>query len=64
MTRTKPRRWIAAEIERLDPVTDYEAIWRLTSSYGLNDFALNLFYAPVPALLPATERLAAVVGRR
>jgi hypothetical protein len=45
MTRTKPRRWIAAEIERLDPVTDYEAIWRLTSSYGLNDFALNLFYA-------------------
>ena len=44
-TRTKPRRWIAAEIERLDPATDYEAIWRLTSSYGLNDFALNLVYA-------------------
>jgi hypothetical protein len=45
MTRTKPRRWIAAEIDRLNPVTDYEAIWRLTSSYGLNDFALNLVYA-------------------
>jgi hypothetical protein len=45
MTRTKPRRWIAAEIEGLDPATDYEEIWRLTSSYGLNDFALNLVYA-------------------
>ena len=43
--RTRPRRWIAAEIESLDPATDYEAIWRLTSSYGLNDFALNLVYA-------------------
>jgi hypothetical protein len=43
--RTKPRRWIAAEIETLDPATDYAAIWRLTSSYGLNDFALNLVYA-------------------
>jgi hypothetical protein len=45
MTRTRPRRWIAAEIERLGPTAGYEAIWRLTSSYGLNDFALNLFYA-------------------
>jgi hypothetical protein len=43
--RTKPRRWIAEEIERLDPETDYEVIWRLTSSYGLNEFALNLVYA-------------------
>lgn len=44
-SRTSPRRWIAAEIERLDPENDYEDIWRLTSSYGLNDFALNLVYA-------------------
>lgn len=44
-TRTRPRRRIAAEIERLDPATGYEAIWRLTSSYGLNDFALNFVYA-------------------
>jgi flavin reductase (DIM6/NTAB) family NADH-FMN oxidoreductase RutF len=43
--RGKPRRWITAEIERLNPETDYAAIWRLTSSYGLNDFALNLVYA-------------------
>ena len=41
----QPRRWIADEIERLDPERDYEAIWRLTSSYGLDDFALNLVYA-------------------
>ena len=39
------RRWIANEIERLDPEQDYEKIWRLTSSYGLDDFALNLVYA-------------------
>jgi hypothetical protein len=39
------RRWIADEIERLDPETDYEAIWRLTSTYGLDEFALNLVYA-------------------
>ena len=43
--RTRPRRWIAAEIQSLDPAADYETIWRLTSSYGLNDFALNLVYA-------------------
>ncbi|GGN22637.1 hypothetical protein [Streptomyces fuscichromogenes] len=41
----RPRRWIAQEIERLDPERDYETIWRLTSSYGLDDFALNLVYA-------------------
>jgi len=45
MQRTHRRRWIAQEIDRLDPDTDYEAIWRLTSSYGLNEFALNLVYA-------------------
>ena len=39
------RRWIAREIERLDPDRDYAAIWRLTSSYGLNEFSLNLVYA-------------------
>lgn len=44
-TRTRPRRWTAAEIESLDPAADYEAIWRLTSSYGLSDFALNLVHA-------------------
>lgn len=39
------RRWIARRIEELDPETDYVEIWRLTSTYGLNDFALNLVYA-------------------
>ena len=39
---SRSRRWIAQEIERLDPEVDYEAIWRLTSTYGLDDFAVNL----------------------
>jgi hypothetical protein len=43
--RAKPRRWIADELATLDPVRDYEAVWRLTASYGLDDFALNLVYA-------------------
>ena len=42
---SRSRRWIAQEIERLDPEVDYEAIWRLTSTYGLDDFAVNLVYA-------------------
>lgn len=41
----RPRRWIAQEIDALDPEVDYERIWRLTSTYGLNEFALNLVYA-------------------
>jgi hypothetical protein len=40
----QPRRWIAQRIEQLDPETDYVEIWRLTSTYGLTDFALNLVY--------------------
>ncbi|KAK1727878.1 hypothetical protein CaCOL14_012592 [Colletotrichum acutatum] len=36
--------WISKAIDTLDPETDYETIWRLTSSYQLSDFANNLIY--------------------
>ncbi|NWJ72701.1 hypothetical protein HX744_19640 [Pseudonocardia sp. ICBG1122] len=42
---TRRYRWIADEIAALDPETDYETIWRLTSCYGIDDFSLNLVYA-------------------
>ncbi|KHN98410.1 uncharacterized protein MAM_03534 [Metarhizium album ARSEF 1941] len=38
-------KWIKQEIESLDPEVDYEKIWRLSASYNLNDFILNLAYA-------------------
>lgn len=41
----KPYWWIQKEIEGLDPYTDYEKIYRLTSSYDLTDFLNNLVYA-------------------
>ncbi|KAF0321647.1 hypothetical protein GQ607_011160 [Colletotrichum asianum] len=37
-------KWIAKAVDSLDPETDYELIWRLTSSYHLSDFANNLIY--------------------
>jgi hypothetical protein len=40
-----PRKWIQKEIEQLDAEKDYVRIWRLTNSYGLNDFMQNLIYA-------------------
>lgn len=49
-----PYKWIKHEIESLDPNVDYEKIWRLSASYDVNDFILNLGYAlSVPnTLLP------------
>ncbi len=40
-----PKKWIRQAIEALDPHTDYVQIWRLSSSYGLNDFMQNFIYA-------------------
>ncbi|KAL1873174.1 hypothetical protein Daus18300_003993 [Diaporthe australafricana] len=37
--------WISKAIDTLDPETDYELIWRLTSSYHLSDFANYLVYS-------------------
>lgn len=41
----KPKKWIADKIESLDPYKDYIEIWRLSSSYRLNDFMQNFIYA-------------------
>ncbi|WP_339934749.1 hypothetical protein [Vreelandella glaciei] len=41
----KPNKWIAKKIESLDPHKDYIEIWRLSSSYRLNDFMQNFIYA-------------------
>lgn len=40
-----PKKWIQAKIQSLDPHKDYIEIWRLSSSYGLNDFMQNFIYA-------------------
>ncbi|OUS94385.1 oxygenase MpaB family protein [Rhodococcus sp. NCIMB 12038] len=45
MARTKPYKWIAREIEKLDPKTDYETIWKLSSIYYINDFLADYIYA-------------------
>ena len=43
--RTKPRKWINDEIERLDPYVDYERIVALGTSYYVNDFLMDYIYA-------------------
>lgn len=42
---SKPNKWIQKEIESLDPHKDYVRIWKLSTSYGLNDFMQNFIYA-------------------
>jgi hypothetical protein len=37
-------KWIADRIESLDPETDYEEIWRLSSTYYVNEFMMNILY--------------------
>lgn len=39
-----PYKWIAKEIERLDPEVDYERIYALSTVYRLNDFEVNVLY--------------------
>lgn len=45
MARTKPYKWIAKEIESLDPAIDYDRIWKLSSVYYVNDFLMDYIYA-------------------
>jgi hypothetical protein len=40
----KGYKWIAEEIERLDPEVDYEEIWKLSTCYYVNDFMMNFLY--------------------
>ncbi|MDT7748448.1 MAG: hypothetical protein QOD96_2110 [Pseudonocardiales bacterium] len=39
-----PYKWIADEIERLDPEVDYERIWKLSTTYWVDDFQMNVLY--------------------
>ncbi|MFF5010462.1 DUF2236 domain-containing protein [Streptomyces phaeochromogenes] len=45
MTTKRGKRWVEAEIARLDPEVDYEKIISLIVGYQLNEFVLNLSYA-------------------
>ena len=45
MARTKPRKWIAAEVAGLDPRADYERIWQLANVYAVSDFLMDYIYA-------------------
>jgi len=45
MVRTKPRKWIAKEIARLDPIKDYAQIWKLSVIYRSNDAFMDLMYS-------------------
>ncbi len=38
-------KWIAAEIERLDPEVDYERIWALSSTYWVDEFMMSFLYS-------------------
>lgn len=61
--RKKPYHWIAKEIESLDPNTDYEKIFRLSASYGGNDFINNLVYTLIFPNFVVTEHGARAVWR-
>lgn len=39
-----PSHWIAARIEQLNPYTQYEEIYRLSTAYNLSDFMNNMIY--------------------
>ncbi|KAA3517627.1 hypothetical protein G6L63_20785 [Agrobacterium vitis] len=58
-----PKKWIQNEIQSLDPEKDYVRIWRLSSSYGLNDFMQNFIYALTFPNFVVTEWGAEVVWR-
>jgi ER-bound oxygenase mpaB/B'/Rubber oxygenase, catalytic domain len=45
LTLNKGRKWIAAELDRLDPEVDYARIWALTTIYYGDDTLVNLLYA-------------------
>jgi hypothetical protein len=39
------RHWIKEQVAKLDPYKDYELVYRLTNTFGPNDFINNLIYA-------------------
>lgn len=59
----KGYKWIAREIDRLDPEVDYERIWALTSIYYANRFVLNLLYTTGVAKVLLNSEAAATLVR-
>ncbi|BCS27951.1 uncharacterized protein APUU_60999A [Aspergillus puulaauensis] len=59
----KSRKWIKSEMEKLHPEKDYEQIWRLSISYKLDDFIMNLFYAAMFPNIIVPEQAARPVWR-
>ena len=45
MSKKRGYKWIAAEIEGLDPYVDYERIWHLSTCYYTNNFMMNFLYS-------------------
>ncbi|MER6936149.1 hypothetical protein ABTX24_17315 [Nocardioides sp. NPDC127514] len=74
MTKQRGYKWISAEIERLDPTVDYEAIWKLSTCYWVNDFMMSFLYTtgftqftlpPTgPAAFEATNKIFARTDKR
>ncbi|KAF2801273.1 uncharacterized protein BDZ99DRAFT_469788 [Mytilinidion resinicola] len=62
-TPKKSYHWIQKRIESLDPYVDYEEIYRLSASYGGNDFVNSLIYALVFPNFVVTEHGARAVWR-
>ncbi|KAL2070156.1 hypothetical protein VTL71DRAFT_13182 [Oculimacula yallundae] len=62
-TVKRPCKWIAKELSSLDPYTDYEKIFRISTSYGGNDFINSLIYALIFPNFIVTEHGARVVWR-
>lgn len=59
----KPWKWVQREIQSLDPEKDYERIWRLSISYKVEHFTLNLFYAVMFPNIIVPEQAARPVWR-
>lgn len=58
------RHWIRDEVAKLDPYKDYELIYRLTNTFGPNDFINNLVYALTFPNFIVTPQGAEVVWRK
>ncbi|KAJ3455148.1 hypothetical protein MRS44_013748 [Fusarium solani] len=59
----KPYKWIDREIESLDPYKDYPQIFRLSMSYGGNDFINTLMYSLIFPSFIVTEWGARAIWR-
>ena len=59
----RPRKWVAARIDELDPETDYVEIVRLTTLYGSNDLQMHWFYTVGTAVAAISPTVLAAVYR-